>query len=186
MYDDLQLRFPLGHEKSINWYSKQLQLDKSWLYALIRTESGFFEAAQSPAGALGLMQVMPATGKATARRLGWKKFSPGMLLQAERNIPIGSSYLKNMLRRFNNNLILATAAYNAGPNRVKRWLPDQGCMEADIWIEQIPYQETRNYVKRILYYSSIYDWRLQHDIVPVSQRMSDVFTQSLADKKPEL
>ena len=171
LYDDLILRFPLGYEKEIQWYSNKYQLDLSWVFALVRAESAFIETARSPAGALGLMQVMPATGKMTAKRLGWKKFSTNMLLQANKNIPIGSAYLKQMLERFGGNLILATAAYNAGPHRVTQWLPKISCMEPDVWVEQIPFKETRQYVKRILYYANIYDWRIEQKLIPIRDRM---------------
>ncbi len=172
LYNDLNLRFPLNFEKQLQWYSDKYQMDLSWVFALVRSESAFVETARSPAGALGLMQVMPATGRQTAKSLGWKNFKPNMLLKADKNIPIGSAYLKQMLNRFDNNLILATAAYNAGPHRVKKWLPDSGCLEPDVWIELIPFTETRQYVKRILYYANIYDWRFNQKLVPIKQRMS--------------
>ncbi len=178
LYDDLELRFPLAFEKELKWYGTKHQLDLSWIYALVRTESAFVETARSGAGALGLMQVMPRTGKMTAKKIGWKHFNSNMLLEAEKNIPIGSAYLKQMLDRFNGNMILATAAYNAGPHRVNTWLPKQGCVEADVWIEQIPFLETRRYVKRVLYYASIYDWRMNQEIVPISNRMSNVYARN--------
>lgn len=174
LYNDLNLRFPLNFEKKIQWYSDKYHMDLSWVFALVRSESAFVETARSPAGALGLMQVMPATGRQTAKRLGWKSFNSNMLLKADNNIPIGSAYLKQMLNKFDNNIILATAAYNAGPHRVKKWLPDSDCLEPDIWIELIPFTETRQYVKRILYYANIYDWRFNQKLVPIKQRMSMV------------
>jgi soluble lytic murein transglycosylase len=132
------------------------------------------EDAQSPAGALGLMQVMPATGRETAQTLGLKKFYTSHLLQADTNVPIGTEYLRRMYDRFNRNLVLATAAYNAGPGNVKKWLPSSGCIDPEIWIEKIPFTETRKYVQRILYYASIYDWRLGREIIPVRERMAAV------------
>src|SRR5690606_28187780 len=128
----------------------------------------------SPAGALGLMQVMPNTGAEVAKRIGWRNFQADHLRRADVNVPIGTAYLKQMLERFQGNLILATAAYNAGPGAVQRWLPASDCVEPDIWIERIPFTETRKYVQRILYYSSIYDWRLRREVVPVRQRMAAV------------
>ena len=172
-YDDLILRFPLPYEKLITRNVRKRNLDLSWVYALTRAESIFMEDAQSPAGAMGLMQVKPRTGRETARSMGIKFYS-SHLLQAKFNVPIGTEYLRKMYDLFNHNLILATAAYNAGPNRVKKWLPDKGCIEPDIWIEQIPITATRKYVQHILYYASIYDWRLRKDIKPVSERMAAV------------
>ncbi len=171
IYDDLELRFPLLYRDLLGDYASKRSLDLGWMYGLVRAESAFVEDARSPAGALGLMQVMPATGRETARHIGMKNFNKNKLLQAEFNIPIGSAYLKRMLDRFDGNPVLATAAYNAGPHRVKNWLPASGCSAPDVWVERIPFTETRNYVKRVLSYASIYDWRLQTDAVLLSQRM---------------
>lgn len=173
-YDDLKVRFPVLYHDALQKYASKHNLDLAWVYGLIRSESAFWEDARSPAGALGLMQVMPRTGKETARKIGMKNFSSNQLLEARYNIPIGSRYLKMMYDNFNGNMILATAAYNAGPHRVKSWLPKSGCMEPDIWIENIPFYETRNYVKRVLSYASIYDWRLQGERKPISARMAVV------------
>ncbi|MGH8120889.1 MAG: lytic transglycosylase domain-containing protein, partial [Gammaproteobacteria bacterium] len=125
-------------------------------------------------GALGLMQVMPATGKLTAKKMGLKNFKVDHLLEAEKNVTIGSAYLRQMLDQFGGNMILATAAYNAGPGRVQAWLPKSGCMDPDIWVEKIPFTETRKYVRRVMFYSSIYDWRLSQTVLPLSQRMTAV------------
>ena len=171
-YDNLELRFPILFDELLNKYAKKRNIDPSWMYGLVRAESAFIEDVSSPAGALGLMQVMPKTGKETARRIGLKGFKTSKLKQAETNIPIGSAYMKQMLERFNGNMILATAAYNAGPHRVSKWLPKKGCEEPDIWVEQIPFNETRKYVRRVLTYANIYDWRLQTGIKPLKERMA--------------
>ncbi|MEE9552356.1 MAG: transglycosylase SLT domain-containing protein [Gammaproteobacteria bacterium] len=173
-YDDLELRFPLTFRTIIDANIKKRQLDPGWVYALVRSESAFMEDVKSPAGALGLMQVMPGTGRLTAKRMGLKKFRKSHLLQAEKNVSIGSAYLKQMLDNFNGNMILATAAYNAGPHRVKKWLPKSGCIEPDVWVEKIPFNETRKYVRRVLFFASIYDWRLQQDITLLQQRMATI------------
>jgi len=171
-FDDLEVRFPIIFDKLLDKYANNRNIDSSWVYGLVRAESAFIEDARSPAGALGLMQVMPATGKSTARKIGLKNFTADKLKKAEVNIPIGTAYMKLMLDRFNGNMVLATAAYNAGPNQVDKWLPDQGCAEPDIWIEQIPFKETRKYVSRVLTYANIYDFRLKKDITPLSKRMA--------------
>lgn len=173
-YDNLEQRFPVIHRDALENHARKHDLDMAWVYALIRAESAFWEDARSPAGALGLMQVMPATGRDTARRIGLNNFSTSQLLEPEYNIPIGSYYLKKMYDEFRGNMILATAAYNAGPSRVKSWLPKAGCIEPDVWIENIPFYETRGYVKRVLSYASIYDWRLENGHRPLSQRMASV------------
>ena len=173
-FDDLVLRFPTPYEERLNRYADKRGLDLSWVFALVRAESAFMEDARSPSGALGLMQVMPATGHETAKNIGWKNLRSTDLLRADANIPIGTAYLRQMVDRFNGNLTLATAAYNAGPGSVSSWLPRTGCVEPDVWVEKIPFNETRGYVRRILYYASIYDWRLRRDIIPVSKRMAAV------------
>lgn len=170
-YDDLELRFPVTFDDLLIKYANKRQLDTSWVFGLVRAESAFIEDVKSPAGALGLMQVMPKTGEMTAKSIGMKNFKPYKLKQAEINIPIGTAYMQQMFNHFENNMVLATAAYNAGPHRVKKWRPKSGCVEPDIWIEQIPFTETRKYVSRVLYFANIYDWRLSDSIKPITQRM---------------
>lgn len=173
-YDDLEVRFPIPYASLILEYAKKRQLDPAWMYALVRSESAFIEDVKSPAGALGLMQVMPQTGKEVARSMGIKNFKVTHLLEAEKNIPIGSNYLKQMLDRFNGNMVLATAAYNAGPHRVKSWMPRSGCIEPDIWVESIPFDETRKYVHRVMFFASIYDWRMNREVMPLHRRMANI------------
>ncbi|HKK15918.1 MAG TPA: transglycosylase SLT domain-containing protein [Gammaproteobacteria bacterium] len=171
-YDDLEVRFPIPYQTLIAENAEKRQLDPGWVYALVRSESAFIEDVRSPAGAIGLMQVMPQTGKEVARSMGIKNFRTTHLEKAEKNIPIGSTYLRQMLDRFMNNMTLATAAYNAGPARVKSWLPKSGCEEADIWVERIPFNETRKYVRRVMFFASIYDWRLHRKVLPLKERMA--------------
>ncbi len=173
-YDDLVVRFPLAYREGIEKYATQRGLDPAWVFSVVRQESAFVEDARSPAGALGLMQVMPATGRETARALGMRNFTASQLTHPSTNLPIGTAYLKRMLGYFDGNMVLATAAYNAGPGNVSRWLQAGGCTEPDIWIEQIPFTETRKYVQRILYFSSIYDWRLGRDVRPIADRVAPV------------
>lgn len=179
LYDDLVTRFPLPYSKTIRQFSTMRNIDLAWMYALIRAESAFMEEVRSPAGALGLMQVMPATGKLTAKNIGLRNYNTAQLKQSGKNVRIGSAYLKQMHKSFNENKVLATAAYNAGPTNVKRWLPKKNCVEADVWIEQIPFTETRKYVRRILYFASVYDWRLKQPVTTVKERMSEVQPKKL-------
>ncbi len=178
-YDDLELRFPITYLDEIEKYATKRNLDTGWIFALMRSESAFMEKVKSPAGALGLMQIMPATGRLTARKIGMKKFRTSDLLVAKKNIAIGTAYMKQMQDKFNGNQILATAAYNAGPGRSVKWSPKKGCKDPDIWVEQIPFNETRAYVKRVIFYASIYDWRLGHKIIPLKQRMSAIYPYNL-------
>lgn len=172
-YDDLVLRFPMAFENEMKIYAVKRNLDLEWMYALTRAESAFMVDAKSPSGALGLMQVMPATGKETAKSIGFKTYSNRYLLEADKNITIGSAYLRQMFDRFGNTVV-ATAAYNAGPNAVAKWLPKIGCLEPDIWAEQIPYDETRKHVSRIMFFATIYDWRLQNNVKRFNQRMATI------------
>ena len=158
-WDDLDLRFPLAYREGVLNSAGAETLDPAWAYAIIRQESSFRAQARSPAGAVGLMQIMPATGREIARDLRDGAGTPD-LMQAELNIRYGTHYLQQLLGRLQNNPLLATAAYNAGPNKIAQWLPDRDVIAADVWAETIPYQETRSYVQRVMEYAAIYTRRL--------------------------
>ncbi|MDD4913449.1 MAG: transglycosylase SLT domain-containing protein [Methylococcales bacterium] len=162
-WDDMELRFPLLYNERIQAGAAAGQLDPALIYGLIRQESAFDERAESPAGARGLMQLMPGTGRQIARELkqNWKGESA--LFDPDLNIHYGSLYYKKLLRQYNGNHVLSTAAYNAGTHRVKRWLPEDRSLPGDIWIESIPYKETRNYVGSVLQYALIYQHRLHRN-----------------------
>ena len=171
-YDDLKIRFPLIAIKDVS----SLKIDEAWLHGLIRQESLFMNDAMSHKGALGLMQILPRTARSVAKttngvRKTW--LSKEDLLDKDRNIILGSNYLFSNLTRFDNNPVLATAAYNAGPYNVKKWIPSEG-MSADVWIETIPFKETRNYVQRVLTYTSIYERKLGIMDSKISDRMPDI------------
>ncbi|MCV6614706.1 MAG: transglycosylase SLT domain-containing protein [Cellvibrionaceae bacterium] len=155
-WDDLEMRFPLAYNRELRKAAKATNIEPTLLYAIARQESAFAADARSPAGAMGLMQLMPATAKQTARKIG-VKYRRKDLYKPHSNIRLGSSYLNQLLRRFNGNRALAAAAYNAGPHRVDRWLRDSSAkLEIDTWIETIPFRETRGYVQNVLSYSVIY------------------------------
>lgn len=179
-WDDLALRFPLRYRELVAEQAWQTGLGEDWIFAVLRQESVFAPDIASGAGALGLMQLMPATAREVARTLGPKGGDPSrsQILDPELNITLGSTYLAWLRDRFGH-VALATAAYNAGPHRVARWLPDD-CMEADRWILGIPFQETRGYVERVLAYRVIYGARLGLEpqrisdwLAPVPGRSSD-------------
>jgi soluble lytic murein transglycosylase len=175
-YDDLKLRFPIDHLDSVHRHARNNKLDAGQVFAVIRQESAFNSDARSSAGAMGLMQLMPGTGRLTAKRNSIPYAGAGTLLDVDRNIQLGTSYLRHVMERFNDNPVLATAAYNAGPHRVERWLPETGSESAAIWIVGIPFTETRNYVQRVLTYAAIYDWRMQRTIRPLKKRMPPVYS----------
>lgn len=133
--------------------------------------------ARSHAGALGLMQLMPQTGRLTGRRLGLRAYSQGAILNVENNLRLGVGYLKEVLDRNRGHQTLATASYNAGPHRVVSWMPDKA-LDADIWVETIPFNETREYVKNVMSYSAIYDHRLGQKPTRLSERMPVVTSSS--------
>lgn len=161
-WNDLKTRFPLAYKDKVLNASKAQQLDSSWLYAIARQESAFSPDARSHAGAMGLMQLMPSTAKQTAKLIGLKQFKRKDLLKPETNIHLGSNYLKGLLTKFNDNRILATTAYNAGPHRVQKWLKEsKSNLPFDVWIETIPFKETRSYVQNVLAFSVIYDYRME-------------------------
>ena len=173
-YNDLKRRFPLPFNKTIKTYAKKRALPTSIIYTLMRSESAFIHDVRSSAGALGLMQLMPATAKQTAKKIGYKYKNSRQLADPETNIALGTAYLKEMLERFDGNFIMAAAAYNAGPHRVKRWRPKQGCMPGEFWVETIPFNETRRYVRRALFYSVLYQWRMKEKINSVHSQLKPV------------
>lgn len=171
--DDLELRFPLLFRDSIEANAARHGVDPSWIYGVVRQESAFVTDARSHAGALGLMQLMPATGHFTGRRLNLPIRGTQALLDVENNLKLGVGYLKDVLTRYANHQTLATAAYNAGPNRVSSWMP-RTILDADVWVETIPFNETRDYVKNVMAFTAVYDHRLGVKPVRLQERMPTV------------
>lgn len=158
-WDDLTVRFPIEYRDIVTRNAKQTQLDPVFIYSIIRQESAFIPDARSPVGATGLMQLMPATAAETAKR-NKVAYQPSDLINPAKNIALGSRFLKQMMDRFNHNRLLTAAAYNAGPNRVNQWFSPDKSLPADVWIETIPFRETRGYVQNIVAFSIIYSYRL--------------------------
>ena len=157
LWNDMRLRFPYAAEQAFVTASKKQKVNIDELRAIARRESAFYPYATSGVGARGLMQLMPATAKETARKAGVKYKGTRSLYINEINIRLGSAYYASLLKRFNNNRVLATAAYNAGPHRVKRWLKKtNGELDVVAFIEAIPFTETREYVQAVLSYRVIY------------------------------
>jgi soluble lytic murein transglycosylase len=168
-YDDLALRYPLPYSETFREYADDASISPTWAYGVARSESLFMRDVRSRAGAIGLMQLMPATGKMVAKRINLPYSGLDTLTNPVNNIRLGTSYLGEMAERYGGNRVLATAAYNAGPHRVDAWLPEVGNLDARIWIENIPFNETRGYVRRVLAADTIFHWRLTGEI----RRMSD-------------
>lgn len=170
LWNELTVRFPLAYREEIAKIAQDTQLEPTFIYAIARQESAFNAAARSPVGAMGLMQLMPRTAVYTAKKSGIKHANTQDLLKAEHNMRLGGLYLNYLLETFNGNRILAAAAYNAGPSRVNRWLSEEGKEKpVDVWIETIPFRETRQYVQNVLCFSVIYGYRLGQPTVFLSE-----------------
>jgi soluble lytic murein transglycosylase len=157
---DYSLRYLAPYRDAILPKTQALALDDSWVYGLMRQESRFVISARSGVGARGLMQVMPATARIVARKIGLTGYRPGRADDMETNIALGTNYLKIVLESLDNHPVLACTAYNAGPGRAKRWRGDRP-LEGAIYAETIPYSETRDYVKKVMtnsvYYSALFE-----------------------------
>ncbi|OGI39790.1 MAG: hypothetical protein A2140_08860 [Candidatus Muproteobacteria bacterium RBG_16_62_13] len=173
-YDDLELRFPVLYREQIETNASAQGLDPGWVYGVVRQESAFVVDARSPVGALGLMQLMPATGRMTGRRLNVPIRGRESILNIDNNLKLGTGYLKEVLQRNNGHQTLATASYNAGPHRVTSWLPDGKAIDAEVWVETIPFNETRDYVRNVLAFAAVYDHRLGIRPVRLQARMPEV------------
>lgn len=159
-WDDLDVRFPMAHREHLVREAKNRDIHSSWVFAVTRQESAFMADAKSHVGAMGLMQLMPATAKETAKRFGIPLSSPQLAYRPDINIQLGAAYLSQIYGQFNGNRVLASAAYNAGPGRVRQWLRGADHLSYDVWIENIPFDETRQYVQNVLSYSVIYGEKL--------------------------
>jgi len=159
--NQLSLRFPLPFQRWVEANAAHYHVPAELIYAIIRQESGFREDALSSAGARGLMQVMPATARIVAQheKISYKNHQ--QLFVSLKNITLGSAYLGYLSKHFTHNIILMAAAYNAGPRQVHNWLKTPSHQAMDIWIETLPWRETRNYLKNVLSFYAVYQYRLQ-------------------------
>jgi soluble lytic murein transglycosylase len=172
--DDLELRFPLAWQPLFEERSRRAGISSAWAYGVARSESLFMPDVSSGAGAVGLMQLMPGTGRQTAPRAGVTYRGQQTLLDPADNVALGTTYLAKMLERFGNHRILATAAYNAGPGRVDRWLPESDELPADAWVESLPFNETRGYVQRVLASEAVFHWRMSGETLRIADAMQPI------------
>jgi len=172
--DDLALRFPLAHRQQITAQAAANGIEAAYAFAIIRQESAFTPDARSPAGALGLMQVLPRTARHIATRMGIPFTQRRELLDIDINLQLGMAYLGQMMRHFNGHPMLAAAAYNAGQYRVDKWIRRDHITAADIWLETIPVAETRNYVRNVLLFTAIYQQRLGQRPRALHERLTPV------------
>ena len=182
-WNALDLRFPIVHRSDFDAAARREKVDASWLYAIARQESALDPGVRSPAGALGLMQVMPATAQLTARQAGIPYRGSSDLLDPARNVLIGSSYMRMMLDRFGQNRVLAAAAYNAGPGRIGQWLQRHPTdVDYDRFVETIPFRETRQYVQNVLSFAVIYAY-LENRQMPLVQAHERVIHNPYAETR---
>ncbi|MDM0011263.1 transglycosylase SLT domain-containing protein [Variovorax sp. J22P168] len=180
---DIDQRFPMPFHDTVLRKSQDIGLDPAYVYGLIRQESRFIMDARSGVGASGLMQVMPATARWTAKKIGMGDFTPGMINDRDTNITIGTSYLKLALDDFDGSMALAAAAYNAGPGRPRSWR-NGPTMDAAIWAENVPFTETRDYVKKVLANTTNYAALISGQPQSLKSRLGTVGPRNAAEPEP--
>jgi soluble lytic murein transglycosylase len=185
-WDDHEIRFPILYRSHLDQNAAAQGIDASWVYAVVRQESTFNPEVRSHAGATGLMQLMPATATHVAQRYhGERAPTTQQLTDPARNVRLGTTYLRVQLERLYGNPVLATAAYNAGPGNVRKWLPAQD-LESDVWVELIPFKETQDYVRRVMAYAVFYDYRLGGKQRRITERMPPIAPPtSVAESGPD-
>lgn len=183
MLHDFNLRYPAPYRTNLQGRIQENNLEEAWVYGLMRQESRFVTRAKSTVGAAGLMQVMPATARWIAKKLGMKDYSNVLISQLDTNLKLGTYYMKNILSSLGNNPVLASAAYNAGPGRARQWRADKP-LEGAIYIECIPFGETRDYVKKVMsntvYYASVFG----HAAPSMKQRLGMIDAKTVANQLP--
>ncbi|MDM0105355.1 transglycosylase SLT domain-containing protein [Variovorax sp. J22R24] len=180
---DIDQRFPMPFRDTVVRKSQEIGLDPAYVYGLIRQESRFIMDARSGVGASGLMQVMPATARWTAKKIGMADFTPGQINDRETNITIGTNYLKLALDDFDGSMALAAAAYNAGPGRPRNWR-NGPVMDAAIWAENVPFTETRDYVKKVLANTTNYAALISGRPQSLKDRLGRVGPRDSAEPEP--
>jgi soluble lytic murein transglycosylase len=180
---DASQRYPMPLRDIVVQRSQEIGLDPAYVYGLIRQESRFIMDARSHVGASGLMQVMPATAKWTARKIGMSGFEPRQLTDKQVNVRIGTSYLKLVLDDFGGSMPLAAAAYNAGPSRSRAWR-NGPTLEGAIWAENVPFSETRNYVKKVLSNTTVYAAIITGQPQSLKQRLGTVGPRLVGERDP--
>jgi soluble lytic murein transglycosylase len=181
---DYSLRYLSPYSEQVRPAAKNQSLDDAWVYGLMRQESRFITNAKSTVGASGLMQLMPATAKWVANKIGLKGFHQGQVNDTETNVLLGTTYMRLVMESLDNHPVLASAAYNAGPGRAKKWRADRP-LEGAVYAETIPFNETRDYVKKVMsnsvYYSALFDGKPQS----LKSRLGIIGPRTTLDPKGE-
>lgn len=170
---DYELRYPTPYRDLMKASARNQAIDEAWVYGITRQESRFMHYAKSGVGAAGLMQLMPATAKWIAKRAGWDNYNNSMIHDLNTNIQLGTYYLRYTLDLMGGKALMATAAYNAGPSRAKKWLAVQP-LEGAIYAETIPFSETRTYVQKVMANANMYAHRLGLKTISLKQRLGYV------------
>ena len=181
---DYSLRYPAPYRNLMKPAAKDQSIDEAWVYGITRQESRFIYSARSSVGASGLMQLMPATAKWAAKRVGMNNYNNSMIHELDTNIALGTYYLRYTLDLFNGQEVMATAAYNAGPNRAKKWAAVTP-LEGAIYAETIPFSETRSYVQKVMANAHLYAYQLGLKSISLKQRLG-VIPGSLGQPLPNL
>ncbi len=184
---DFDQRFPMPFRETVLKRAQSLNLDPAYVYGLIRQESRFIMDARSHVGASGLMQVMPATARETARHIGLTGFTADQITDRDTNITIGTAYLKRALDDFGGSMSMAAAAYNAGPSRPRTWRGQAGSptLEAAIWAENVPFSETRDYIKKVLSNTTNYAAVLTGQPQSLKARLGSVGPRDAGQPEPD-
>jgi soluble lytic murein transglycosylase len=178
---DFALRFPTPYREVVSGYSQQLDLDEAWVYGLVRQESRFSADARSSAGAVGLMQLMPTTARAVAKRFGIPGVDRTTYHTVDTNISLGTYHLRQLLDSLDNQPVLAAAAYNAGLSRARDWRSDRN-IEGAAYAETIPFSETRDYVRKVMSNTMYYARLFGQTFVPLKQRLGQVTPKPLLNE----
>jgi soluble lytic murein transglycosylase len=181
---DLATRFPTPFRREIAAAAKDVGLDAAYMIGLIRQESRFQVAVRSSVGASGLMQVMPATAQWTAKKLGMSDYTGDQITDRDINLKIGAGYLKLVLDDFGGSQAMAAAAYNAGPGRPRKWR-EGARVEAAAWAENVPFNETRDYVKKVLYNGALYGHVLQGKPLAIKPRLGPAIGPKVGGQAPD-
>ena len=181
---DYSLRYPAPYRNLMKPAAKDQAIDEAWVYGITRQESRFVYSARSNVGASGLMQLMPATAKWAAKRVGINDYNNSMIHELDTNIALGTYYLRYTLDLFNRQEVMATAAYNAGPSRAKKWAAVMP-LEGAIYAETIPFSETRSYVQKVMANAHLYAYQLGLKSISLKQRLG-VIPGSVGQSLPNL
>ena len=174
------LRYPLPYREIFTEYAKTYDLDEAWILGLVRQESRFITDARSAAGAAGLMQVMPRTARFVAQKIGLRNYQRKGVTEVETNVTLGTGYLRLVLDQLGHPL-LASAAYNAGPARARRWRDASRPLEGAIYTETIPFPETRDYVKKVMANSVFYAALIKNEVQPLKPRLGTIAPRNGAE-----